>query len=78
MMTLELDLHNLKKDEAVRLIQRTIVNNSKLDEIVAIHGYNNGTELKRLLQDPHNIHNKREEYTTDGWNDGVTLIVLRR
>ena len=76
-MSTELDLHNLTKEEAVKLIQRTIVENPMLDEIIAIHGYNSGCILKQMLQNPHNLHNKRVVTTYPDWNEGRTHIVLK-
>lgn len=75
----ELDLHGLTCDEAIREIQRTIVKNPTWTYIIAIHGYNNGNKLKRLLENGHNIHNRRVIKTEpDPYNKGRTYIYLKQ
>lgn len=77
-MTLELDLHGFTIPEAIKLIQRTIVNNPTCKCIEAIHGFNNGCALKNLLKNKTNLHNKRVLYTfPDPLNEGRTLIMLK-
>lgn len=75
----ELDLHGLTCDEAIREIQRTIVKNPTWTYIIAIHGYNNGDKLKHLLENGHNIHNRRVIKTEpDPYNKGRTYIYLKQ
>lgn len=75
----ELDLHGLTCNEAIREIQRTIVKNPTWTYIIAIHGYNNGNKLKRLLENGHNIHNRRVIKTEpDPYNKGRTYIYLKQ
>lgn len=77
----ELDLHGLTCDETIREIQRTIVKNQIWTYIIAIHGYNNGNKLKRLLEPQygHNIHNRRVIKTEpDPYNKGRAYIYLKQ
>ena len=77
-MTLELDLHGKTCDEAIYLLQRTIVQNPTCDRIDVIHGFNNGCVLKNLLVKKENIHSKRVVCTRpDPYNMGRTTIFLR-
>ena len=77
-MTLEIDLHGKTSDEAIYLIQRTIVQNPNCDRIDVIHGFNNGCVLKNLLKKKENIHSKRVVGTSPNpYNLGMTTIYLK-
>ena len=77
-MTLEIDLHGKTSDEAIYLLQRTIIQYPHCDRIDVIHGFNNGCVLKNLLRKKENIHSKRVLSTRpDPYNLGRTTIFLR-
>ena len=78
MITLEINLHDLTLVEAIRKIQRVIVDNLKCCKIIAIHGYHNGAVIKDALKDKNNLHNKRVIKTEEDLsNPGRTYIYLR-
>lgn len=74
-----LDLHGLTVDEALKLIQRTVMDPKNKNEqyIEVIHGFNNGDELKQLCSHPRYLRCKKIKKTTRGLhNPGVTLLWL--
>lgn len=76
-MSITLDLHGYTSCEGVREIQKTIVLNPKCNCIEVIHGFNNGSSLKRLLENKINIHSKRVKKTlAHPFNPGRTLVFL--
>lgn len=74
-----LDLHGLTKDEALRLIQKTVMDpkNKKEQYIEVIHGFNSGNELKQLCAHPRYLRCKRIKKTTlKLHNPGATILWL--
>lgn len=77
-MKIEIDLHGCNKLESMRRIQSIIRENKDCEIIEAIHGFNNGAELKKLLSNPYNLHSKKIFKTLPvPLNDGRTFIYIR-
>ncbi len=77
---IKLDLHGLTKDEALKLIQKTVMDpkNKKEKYIEVVHGFNSGDELKQMCSHPRYLRCKRIEKTSTGlYNPGVTMLWLK-
>lgn len=73
--TLTVDLHNMKVWDAWEYLDRFIALTPKgVNEVVVIHGYNNGTNLKNMLRQKY--VNKRVIKTDVSWNEGRTSLFL--
>lgn len=73
----ELDLHGMFQDEAVKAIDRALkAADSTTYQIKLIHGYNRGTSLKNMIMDEYRHHPKVIR-VKPGDNLGVTILVLR-
>ena len=74
---IEVDLHGLFRDEAVRVIDRVLKNaGDGTYQIKLIHGYNRGTSLKDMIFDEYRYHPKVVRIQP-GDNLGTTILVLR-
>lgn len=73
----ELDLHGLSVLEAKSLIERTIVKLPKNEkELLLIHGYHGGDQIKRMIQDKNQLRSKRIVRRKYTMNQGETILVL--
>ena len=69
------DLHNLPKEEAKRLVNQIIDVNNIEFSLKIIHGYHGGTVLKSMVK--HELKNRRivNRYTPS-WNPGSTYLAI--
>lgn len=71
------DLHGLYRDEAVKVIDRTLkAADDNTYQIRLVHGYNRGTSLKNMIIEEYKYHPKVRRIEP-GDNLGVTVLVLR-
>ena len=74
---IEVDLHGLFRDEAVKVIDRALKNaDDSTYHIRLIHGYNRGTSLKNMIIEEYRYHPKVKRIQP-GDNLGTTILVLR-
>lgn len=74
---IEVDLHGLFQDEAVKVIDRALKNaDGSTYQIKLIHGYNRGTSLKNMILEEYRYHPKVRRIQP-GDNLGITVLVLR-
>lgn len=72
-----LDLHDMQEDEARFYLERAIETaESKVKEIVVIHGYRKGQTILNMVRKEFN-HKKIEKKVVP-YNKGVTLIYLKK
>jgi len=72
-----IDIHGYTVDEARTYIEKTIVKLDKnVTELVVIHGYRSGNQLKNLLSSPNGIRSKRICRRKYSMNQGETTLVL--
>ena len=69
------DLHGMRKNEAKNIINSILLMYNFEFSLMLIHGYNNGTVLKDMIQ--YEIHNKRItlKYMYK-YNKGVTFLLI--
>ena len=73
----DVDLHGLFRDEAVKVIDKALKNaDDSTYQIRLVHGYNRGTSLKNMIIDEYKYHPKVLRIKP-GDNLGVTILVLR-
>lgn len=71
------DLHGLRQDEAVRVIDRALTSAGPATyQLRLIHGYHRGTNLRAMIQAEYRYHAKVLRIMP-GDNPGVTVLVLR-
>ncbi len=71
------DLHGLRQDEAIRVIDRAIKNaGPNTYHLQLIHGYNRGTSLRTMIYDEYR-YDPKVKRIMPGNNPGVTVLVLR-
>ena len=72
-----LDLHGYSVPVAKKMIEQTIAKMSKgSQELIIVHGYHKGDEIRELVRDRFSIRSKRivrRKYTK---NQGETILVL--
>ncbi|MBR2673834.1 MAG: Smr/MutS family protein [Mogibacterium sp.] len=74
---IDIDLHGLFQDDAVKVIDKALkAADSSTYQIRLIHGYNRGTSLKNMIIDEYKYHPKVLRIQP-GDNQGVTLLILR-
>lgn len=74
---MEVDVHGLTKDQARTLIDSRLKKaNGSVYRLRVIHGYNSGTELRKMVRSAYKNHPKvkRIEF---GMNQGETDLILR-
>ena len=73
----KIDLHGLRQEEAVRVIDRAL---DEADcgtyQLQIIHGYNRGTSLRTMIHDWYRYEPKVKRILP-GDNPGITVLVLR-
>jgi len=76
-MTKTIDIHGYTVDEAKRFIEKTIAKLDKsVTELVVIHGYHSGNQLKNLLSSANGIRSKRIKRRKYSMNQGQTILEL--
>lgn len=74
---IEVDLHGLRQEEAVKVIDRAIRNAGPTAyQIRLIHGYNRGTSLRSMIYDWYQ-YDAKVKRIMPGDNPGITVLVLR-
>ncbi len=72
-----IDLHNMEENEARFFLERTIdTAESKIKEIVVIHGYRQGQVILNMVR--REFTHKRIEKKVIPYNKGITLIFLKQ
>ncbi len=72
-----IDLHNMRKEEAVRVIDRAIeAADSSTYQIRLIHGFNRGTRLRTMIYEEYQYAPKVKR-VIPGDNQGITILVMR-
>ncbi len=76
---IELDLHGLKVEDAVRKVTNTVNRaNSSVYIIRVIHGYHGGTRIKEAIEDEFSYgRSDKVKSIRPGSNPGITELVLR-
>lgn len=74
---IKVDLHGLRQEEAIRVIDRAIASaDSSTYQIQLIHGYNRGTSLRNMIYDEYR-YEKKVKRIIPGDNQGITILVLK-
>lgn len=73
----EIDLHGLRQDEAIRVINKAIAAaDSTTYQIRLIHGYHRGTSLRTMIHEEYRYEPKVKRIMP-GDNPGITVLVMR-
>ncbi len=76
-MTKTIDIHGYTVEEARTYIEKTIAKlDSKVTELIVVHGYHGGNNLKKLLSNPNGIRSKRIRRRKYTMNQGETILEL--
>ena len=74
---IKVDLHGLRQEEAIRVIDRAIVSaDPSTYQIQLIHGYNRGTSLRSMIYEEYR-YEKKVKRIIPGDNQGITILVLK-
>ena len=73
----KIDLHGLRQDEAIRVIDKAIKDaGSSVYQLRLIHGYHRGTNLRSMIYDWYQSDPKVLRIMP-GDNPGITILVLK-
>ena len=73
----QIDLHGLRQEEAIRMIDRAIAAAGPMTyHLRLIHGFHRGTSLRSMIQDEYRWHPKVRRIMP-GDNPGITVLVLK-
>ena len=73
----KVDLHGLRKEEAVKVIDKAIASASaQTYQIHLIHGYHRGENLKRMILEEYSF-DPRIRRIVPGDNQGITVLVMK-
>ncbi len=73
----KIDLHGLRQDEAVKVIDRALKNAGPgTYQLQLIHGYHRGTSLRSMIYDWYQSDRKVKR-VIPGDNPGITILVLK-
>ena len=73
----EIDLHGLRQEEAIRVIDRAVASAGPgTYQIRLVHGYNRGTSLRTMIYDEYRYVSKVKRIIP-GDNPGITVLVLK-
>ena len=76
-MRVEIDIHVLTEQEAVKTLEKFIVScNKSVTEIVVIHGYHSGNALKDMVRNSNKLRSKRISRRKLTLNQGETILEL--
>lgn len=71
----EIDIHNMKRDEAKKLLEQYLSKaNGNVKEVTVIHGYGSGTVLQQMVRKGLKHHRIKRRFLT--LNPGVTVLEL--
>ena len=74
---LQIDLHGMRQEEAVRAIERAIAAaDSTTYQIRVVHGYHRGTSLRSMIYDEFRYEPKIRRIIP-GDHPGITVLVLK-
>ena len=74
---IKLDLHGMRQEEAIRIIDRAISSVSPATyQLHLIHGYHRGTSLRTLIHDWYQSDD-RVKRIMPGDNPGITVLVMK-
>ena len=74
---IKVDLHGLRQEEAIRVIDRAIASaDPSTYQIQLIHGYNRGTSLRNMIYEEYR-YEKKVKRIIPGDNQGITILVLK-
>lgn len=72
-----IDLHGLRQEEAIRVIDKAIAAAGPMTyQLQLIHGYNRGTSLRTMIREWYQYEPKVKRIMP-GDNPGITILVLR-
>lgn len=73
----KIDLHGLRQDEAIKVIDRAIASAGPATyQLQLIHGYHRGTNLRSMIQDWYQ-QDPRVKRIMPGDNPGITVLVMK-
>ena len=73
----QVDLHGLRQEEAIRVIDRAIAAAGPATyQLRLVHGFHRGTSLRGMIRDEYRYHEKVLRIEP-GDNPGVTVLVLK-
>ena len=73
----KVDLHGLRQEEAIRVIDRAIASAGPgTYQLQLIHGYHRGTSLRSMIQDEYR-YDPKVKRIIPGDNPGITVLVLK-
>ena len=73
----KLDLHGMRQDEAIRMIDRAIASaDASTYQIQLIHGYHRGTSLRTMIHEEYRF-DPRIKRIIPGDNPGITVLVMK-
>jgi DNA-nicking Smr family endonuclease len=76
-MIVEIDIHGLTEQMAIKELERFIVSCDKsVSEIVVIHGYHSGNALKDMVRNSNKLRSKRIKRRKLSMNQGETILEL--
>lgn len=73
----KIDLHGLRQDEAIKVIDRAIASAGPATyQLQLMHGYHRGTNLRSMIQDWYQ-QDPRVKRIMPGDNPGITVLVMK-
>ena len=76
-MRVEIDIHGLTEQMAIKELERFIVSCDKsVSEIVVIHGYHSGNALRDMVRSSNKLRSKRIKRRKLTMNQGETILQL--
>jgi DNA-nicking Smr family endonuclease len=71
----EIDIHNMKHDEAKKYLEQFLTKaNGSIKEVIVIHGYSSGTVLQDMVRK--GLKHKRIRSKMLSMNPGITTLIL--
>ena len=71
----EIDIHQMRRDEAKRYLERFLSTaNGNVREVVIIHGYSSGTVLQQMVRK--SLKHRRIRAKVLSLNPGITTLLL--
>ena len=77
MMRVEINIHGLTEQVAIKTLEKYIVACDKsVSEIVVVHGYHSGNVLKDMVRNSNKLRSKRIRRRRVTMNQGETILEL--